>query len=929
MGSTDMHGYAQMMRRSRSGLLLVPLAILCVPPSVARPAENVAVEWRFDTAGNLHGWVAGGHVRDAKVAGGALTGETSDGDPILVGPVFSVAATPTQCVEIKMRTPRGGSAELFWTQTLEGQYGGFSQQKCCAFEIRSGDEFRVYRVYPFWHAAGKIIRLRLDPPATGRFAIEWIRIVDEATPSRSAAKSWQFRSATHGWRAWQDVSEPAIEAGCLRVTTGGKSPILMSPLLSVPSGENPFVSIRMAVNRGTGCRVFCVSNTQSGWEDVAFPLKADGEFHSYNIDVGHLGGWRDQIIMLGVQPTDEAGADVAIESLEIAEAPCGPAELEISYFGAADGINRTGRPAEVILSVRNVGGDAARDVVATLVTPEGLRTIGSSKRTIEKLSHGFPAAVSWRVEASRSERARVVVELESPKAGRISSAAVIEFTPAPQVPLTSYIPEPQPVGTPYDIGVFYFPGWHSMSRWQPILDYPRRKPVLGWYDESNPECADWQIKWAVEHGVTFFMVDWYWCQGNRHLEHWLHDAYMKARFRKYLKWAVMWANHNPPNTHSADDWRKVTRYWIEHYFGMEEYYRIDGRPAVFIWAPDGIRRDVGGSEEAAKLYAMSQQMARDAGLPGICFVAMGSHQSEAACRQLKTEGYWAITSYHGFQLAAQQAGSKRFPFADVVETSPQVWRNADERASGLLYMPIVDTGWASEPWHGNKSLVIADRTPEQFGRLCRAARAYADQTQKKIIAVGPCNEWGEGSYIEPYAEYGFQDLDQLRAALCPSGNWPPNLIPADVGRGPYDLPRPPPKTAWQFNVDGDFEGWSPNGYLQVEVGGGLLVGKTTGHDPILQGPGVRIEADRTGRLIIRMRSDTDDRAQLFWATATSSQSEGNSLRFQVVGDGRFRDYELDLGKSSQWRGLTTSLRFDPAGKSGVKFAIDYIRFRDP
>jgi hypothetical protein len=347
---------------------------------------------------------------------------------------------------------------------------------------------------------------------------------------------------------------------------------------------------------------------------------------------------------------------------------------------------------------------------------------------------------------------------------------------------------------------------------------------------------------------------------------------------------------------------------------------------VFLWAPAGIRHDVQGSEQAGRLYSLSQQMAREAGLPGIYFVAMSSHESEAACRQLKTEGYEAFMSYHGFQLAAQRAGSKRFPFADVVETSPQVWREADERAAGLLYLPIVDTGWASEPWHGTKSLVISDRTPEGFGELCRAARAYADRTQKKIIAVGPCNEWGEGSYIEPYAEYGFADLDQLRAAFCPPGDWPPNLIPSDVGRGPYDLPRQAPRTAWQFNSEGDFEGWSPNESLKAQVTGGWLAGETTGHDPILHGPGVQIEADGASRLIIRMRSDTDDQAQLFWATATSSPSEGNSLRFRVVGDGQFHDYKLDLSQAGRWRGLITSLRFDPSGKPGTKFALDSIRF---
>jgi len=308
-------------------------------------------------------------------------------------------------------------------------------------------------------------------------------------------------------------------------------------------------------------------------------------------------------------------------------------------------------------------------------------------------------------------------------------------------------------------------------------------------------------------------------------------------------------------------------------------------------------------------------------------VAMSSHESEGAARQLKSEGYEAFTSYHAFQLAAQRAGTRRFPYADVVQTSPEVWQQADERASGLLYMPIVDTGWSSEPWHKSNALVISDRTPELFGKLCQAAKAYADQTGKKIIAVGPCNEWGEGSYIEPYAEYGFQDLDQLRAAFSSPGDWPPNLIPSDVGRGPYDLPLVEPKTAWEFNTDGDREGWSPNGEMTVEVKDGLLAGESTGRDPILQGPAVQIEAASLCTLSIRMRSRSDDRAQLFWGTTVSGQSETNSLHFDVPGDGEFHDYELDLRKSPGWRGLIVSLRFDPASKPGVQFAVDSIRFR--
>ena len=908
-------------------LLIAPLAILCATATLAEPAERVAIEWRFDTEGDLRGWSPGGHVRDARVTGGALSGESVDWDPILLGPVFEIPATPTQQIEITMKATQDGEVQLFWTETLEGHYGGFSEKKAYRFAVPGDDRFHVHRIHPFWHAAGKIVRLRLDPPADGRFAIQSIRIVDDGPAAASPAKAWTFDADPQGWRAWRDLAEPVVRDGLLRATAQGTSPMLMSPRIAVAADEHPYVSIRMAADRGTTGRVFCVSGTQFGGEDVSFPLRADGKMHSYNVDVGHLAHWRDEVILLGIQPTDAEGAQATIDSIEIADAPRGPAELEIGYFGPADAVNRAGRPVEIAMTLRNRGGEPARNVTAVLFPPAEASLVGPLEQKVETVTSYLPKRLSWRIRSILGRESKFAARVTCPGAEAVSAEATIQLTPAPQVAPTSYIPEPQPVESPYEVGAFYFPGWHSMSRWQPILDYPLRKPVLGWYDESNPECADWQIKWAVEHGITFFMVDWYWCQGNRHLEHWLHDAYMKSRFRKHLKWAIMWANHNPANTHSLEDWREATQYWIDHYLGMEEYYRIDGRPAVFIWSPGGIRRDLGGSEKAAELYALSQKMARDAGLPGIYFVAMSSHESEAACRQLKAEGYEAFTAYHGFQLAAQRAGSRRFPFADVVETSPEVWAQADARASGLLYIPIADTGWASEPWHGSKARVIHDRTPELFGKLCREARDYADKTGKKIIAIGPVNEWGEGSYIEPYAEYGFQDLDQLRTAFCPPGDYPPNLIPADVGRGPYDLPPAELKTAWEFDTDGDFEGWTPNGFLKAEVKDGLLVAKTTGNDPILQGPGVQIEAASIHRLTIRMRADADTSAQLFWATTVSSQSQPNSVHFAVPGDGQFHDHDLDLTQSPRWRGLITSLRFDPANKPGVKLAIDYVRFR--
>ena len=897
--------------RIRLPLLLAAVSA-AVSPSVASesPHGNVLVEWRFDK--DARGWAPNAHLRNVAVRGGALCGEACGNDPLLVGPVFEIPATPLQWVEISMKSTARAPSELFWTETLEGKFGGFSEKKHRLYYTIGDGQYHAYRIYPFWQAAKKIIRLRVDPPNEGRFEIRSIRVMQGESRGPTAAHAWKADEMKTTWQRWTDVS---VEENVL---------CYVSPLTSIPADDNAFVCVRLSAEHAGSVQLMAISKSQFGSDSTSFALRPDGKLRTYNIDAGALKTWTDSVIMLGIKLP--AAANVHVESIEVARDPRGPAELELSYFGPTEGINRAGRSTGVTCTLKNLGGDPAENVVATLEAPAGVRILDEPRKTLGRLSLLLPKTASWQVQADRPGLIELALRVEGPRLVSVGGRTSIELSVAPSVPHSSYVPEPRPVRSKYEIGAFYFPGWSTSARWEPIRTWPNRKPILGWYDEANPECADWQIKWAVEHGISFFMVDWYWNQGHQHLEHWVHDAFSKARYRSYLKWAVMWANHNPPHSHSPDDWRKVTQYWIDNYFGMPDYYRIDNRPAVFLWSPQGVRRDVGGSEAVAKLYAMSQEMAHKAGYPGIYFVAMSSHDTPEQVKELEGEGFKALTTYHGFQLAHRDAKNDYFPYKAVVNTAREVWRQEDDRAQGLVHMPIVDTGWDPRPWHGDKTTVALGRTPQLLGQLCRQAREFADATGKRFIALGPWNEWGEGSYIEPYAEYGFQDLDAIRAAFCEPGDWPPNLIPADVGRGPYDLPAFVAKNAWEFNTPGDLESWSSNGQIEnLTVRAGMLSGRSTGDDPLLIMSSLQVEADRMHHVSFRFRADKAGQVQLYWSTTLKKMSGQTCININVPGDGLFHDYEIDLAKHPQWRGIVNSFRFDPAIAPGVSFAIDYIR----
>ena len=918
--------------RTRTALSIALFAAAL--PALA--GEKPVIAWEFNAPGALEGWQPNGHVKGTAVANGLLRTRAVDWDPFFTSPVFEIQAQPWQRIEFRIKASQPGKGQFFWTNTLESKYAGFSPAKTTPFELKGDGQWETLRIWPFWQAEKKIIRLRFDVYDDTAFEVDYIRILDLGLTGDKRDR-WGFDAGLEGWQAMNAGCRVAWESAALKVHVDTPVGRAMAPAVSVNVDDLLWVRVRMKVDapgdasHALAGKVWCATRSMPGMGSASFKVKPDGQWRVYNVDMTRCKHWQGELLLLAITPVEQAGATAVIDEIAIAQEPVGPPVVELDHFVMTDAVARAGRPVRIAATVRNAGADAAEGLRATLHLPRSVTLVGTeATQAFAPVEMYCREQVTWTVSSAKPGKVVFGLAFAGPHAPKGRTSAEFEFTKPLGLPKADYVPEPKPVACKYDVGVFYFPGWHSPDRWEPIKRVaPIRKPVLGWYDEANPECADWQIKWAVEHGVKFFMVDWYWNQGGRHLEHWLHNAYMNARYRKYLKFCLMWANHNPPKSHDPEDWRKVTQYWIDHYFPMAEYYRIDDRPAVYIWAPANIRRDVGNTEEAAKLYAMSQKMARDAGYKGIYFVAMSGHHNEAGAKMLKAEGYEAFTSYHGFQLAAKKEGKRVFAFDRVVETSPELWANAAGRAGGLRYFPIADSGWSSEPWHGDRARIIHSFTPAKFGALCRKAREYADTKGERIISIGPCNEWGEGSYIEPCAEFGFKALGAMREAFCGPGDYPINVAPVDVGLGPYDLPMAPRRYENTWTFDHDNQGWGLSmGLRQIEKKPGLLRAKAAHRDPAFGSPPLRIRARQWPKLCIRMKvtgAGMDDRCQVFWSTPTAGTSEPASMRLDLAPDA-FHDYVFDLRSNPRWRGLVTKVRFDPCSTQGAVIEIDEVRF---
>ena len=118
-------------------------------------------------------------------------------------------------------------------------------------------------------------------------------------------------------------------------------------------------------------------------------------------------------------------------------------------------------------------------------------------------------------------------------------------------------------------------------------------------------------------------------------------------------------------------------------------------------------------------------------------------------------------------------------------------------------------------------------------------------------------------------------------------------------------------TAIEWDFSKGLHGWTGN--KQVEnlsfSSEGLIV-KSTGEDPWIEGPAVDLPGDKIIRVKIRMKSDADTGAELFYGRTFRA---GDSIRFTVITDGQWHDYSPVIRDKL---GPGTRFRFDPCIGAG-------------
>lgn len=350
-----------------------------------------------------------------------------------------------------------------------------------------------------------------------------------------------------------------------------------------------------------------------------------------------------------------------------------------------------------------------------------------------------------------------------------------------------------------------FTEWINMKKSKSLFNrhYQPRVPLNNnYYDLSDPETMRWQIELAKKYGVYGWCIYHYWFNGKllleKPVENLLKDKTMDIHF--CLSWAnEPWTNAwvaEKPTVLIAQRYGREKE-WKEHfdyllpYFLDERYIKVDGKPLFVLYKTDII-------PDMNEMLDYYQDLAREAGLPGICFAYQALYQNQLtmpddsrfdlnihyeppyAVRDLtykkhstlrrikrKIECYLNMHTNINIERVSMNTGLKFFDYDEV-------WGTILKRKPvSEKCVPGAYVDWDNTPRRPTRGSIHQGASPEKFRKyLSKQIKRAKSVYHKDMIFMFAWNEWAEGGYVEPDEKFKYGYLEAIKTALEENGEFP-------------------------------------------------------------------------------------------------------------------------------------------------------------
>ena len=344
--------------------------------------------------------------------------------------------------------------------------------------------------------------------------------------------------------------------------------------------------------------------------------------------------------------------------------------------------------------------------------------------------------------------------------------------------------------------------------WGVISPYDEPETLLGYYDEGDPESADWEIKWMVEHGIDVQAFCWYADTSTAPLKfpsnsQQLHHGYMYGQYSDYMKYVIIWEAAGTNKLTSEQFRNNTVPYWFENYFLDERYLKIDNKIVFPVYSADTLYEEKNlGSPEAMKAeFDYLEEVAKSYGFDGVILLASGSGNTNA---QLQTMGFDGACAYNW--------GTEGKKYSTNVERNTKYAEEA--KKFGMYFVPTASVGFDSIPWHHEREglMTVEDfkKTNEWIRDTYLPKYSGAVSWADKLVWLSTWNEYGEGTYMCPAGQNGFGYVDVIRDVFTDLPAEHTDAVPTDVQKERFNHLYP----QYAKNLARDGEYW----YVRPQLG---------------------------------------------------------------------------------------------------------------
>lgn len=331
-----------------------------------------------------------------------------------------------------------------------------------------------------------------------------------------------------------------------------------------------------------------------------------------------------------------------------------------------------------------------------------------------------------------------------------------------------YLPQFHPVKENDEWWGRGFTEWTNTARARSLFPghmQPHIPGELGFYDLRLAETRIAQADLAREHGIAAFCYWHYWFAGRRILERPFNEVVSSGQ--PAFPFCLAWANQTWSGiAHGAPRRTLIT----QTYPGREDekahfasvlpalfdprYLRIDGRPLFMVYRPELL-------PQARDFTDHWRQLAADAGLPGLFFVA--DLRNDFVDRRHDALESMGFDGGVFVELPIDRARRPSLPVRVVtrLRRGPEVHRHSESFVGAPFtqsrpIFPCVFPNWDNTPRSERQGVVLVGSSPHILRRHVEAAVASVSglPEQQRLVFVKSWNEWAEGNYLEPDREHG-------------------------------------------------------------------------------------------------------------------------------------------------------------------------------